>query len=171
MLQKNSMCRQTKEKKHAELQNHFILCSTFSNDKFSNSDCLYFLSLCLFLGPKMTIVSLLTWIQVNNTFATVCSVLFTHMELFPTLIIKKPHELKFVYSNTISHFLCKVTPWICVIVNYTHQKLFLCLLRVASQMNFKNIFFSFSWVHWISLFISFLLRASIFTVFPIISCG
>ncbi len=32
--------------------------------KFSN--CLYFLSLWLFLGPKMTIVSPLTWIQLNN---------------------------------------------------------------------------------------------------------
>lgn len=164
------MCRQTKEEKHAELQNNYSAVQS-QMKKFSNSNCLYFLSLYLFLGPKMTIVMPLTWIQLNNKFATVCWVLFTHFEFFPTLIIKKPHELKFVYSNTIFHFLCKVTPWICFIVNYTHQKLFLCLLRVAPQMNFENIFFSFSWVHGISLFISFLLRASTFMVFPIISCG
>lgn len=138
----------------------------FQMKKFSNSNCLYFLSLCLILGPRMTIVSSLTWIQLNNKFATVCSVLFT-IEFFPTLIIKKPSELMFVYLDTILHFLCKVTPWICVIVNYTHQKLFLCLLRIAPPMNLKNIFFSFSWVHGNSFFISFLLRASTFMVFPI----
>lgn len=153
------MSWQTKGEKHAELQNHFILCCTFSN-----SNCLYFLSLCLILGRRMTIVSSLTWIQLNNKFATVCSVLFT------ALIMEKPCELTFVYSNTIFHFLCKVTPRIFVIVNYTHQKLFLCHIRIAPRTNLKNIFFSFSWVHGISFFISFLLRASTFMVFPI-RCG
>jgi len=61
--------------------------------KFSNSNCLYISCLCVLIGPRMTIVSSFTWIQLNNKFATVCSVFFIHIEFFFPLSLEKEKEL------------------------------------------------------------------------------